>query len=122
MTGTSDDAIDRFYQDVGRRVREARMRAGVTQAALALRASMTRSSIANIEAGRQRIAVHVLVLVAGALDVDPKELFSAKGIHGGSPELEMWSAQLQNESPATRDFIQGAIAQLGIRPRQEDER
>jgi transcriptional regulator with XRE-family HTH domain len=46
----------------------------MTQEALAKKVSLTRTSIINIEKGRQQILLHNLVDIARALQVSPAEL------------------------------------------------
>jgi transcriptional regulator with XRE-family HTH domain len=46
----------------------------MTQEALAKKVSLTRTSIINIEKGRQQILLHNLVEIARALQVSPAEL------------------------------------------------
>jgi transcriptional regulator with XRE-family HTH domain len=116
-----DETINVFYMDVGRHVRNARVRAGATQAQLAEMASMTRSSVANIEAGRQRVPVHTLVVIAAALNLNPGDLFPPRIGGEGSVELSALTARLEKEPQETRDFIEGAIVQLGIQTRKEGQ-
>jgi len=47
-----------------------RLELGMTQAQLAASADILRTSIANIEAGRQKAPLHVLYKVSAALDID----------------------------------------------------
>jgi len=120
MIDQSDSAIDGFYADIGRRIRDARIRMGSTQAQIAARASMTRSSLANIEAGRQRIPIHILVSVAEVLGVDVVELFPTRIANDNQAGLDAFFMQLDEEPEITsRDFIQGAIAQLGSQTPKE---
>jgi transcriptional regulator with XRE-family HTH domain len=70
----SNEWESEFYNEFGLRVRNARGRAGMTQADLASRLHLTRSSVANLESGRQRIQIHLLVLLAEALDVSMEEV------------------------------------------------
>lgn len=63
-----------LYREIGRRIRAAREERMMTQEALGLAVSLTRTSITNIESGRQRISVHTLWRVAEALQVDPRNL------------------------------------------------
>jgi transcriptional regulator with XRE-family HTH domain len=65
---------DEFYAEVGRRVRMAREAAGLTQDALADRVELSRTSVTNIEKGRQKIALHTLCKVASAVGVEPASL------------------------------------------------
>lgn len=72
-----DNEIRAFYAQLGRRVRDAREAAGVTQEQLANRLGLTRGSVANLEAGRQRISAYHLSLTATTLDVPIGELAPA---------------------------------------------
>lgn len=67
-----------FYGAVGRRIAEAR-RGRLTQEVLAQKATLTRTSIINIEKGRQQILLHTLVDIARALGITPAELLPATG-------------------------------------------
>lgn len=67
-----------FYEEFGRRVREAREKAGLTQKAVAERLRITRSSVANIEAGRHRILIHQAVDIADVLGVSVDELLPTR--------------------------------------------
>ena len=71
------DSMQRFYRELGQRIRTARKRhagGSLTQAELAERVDVSRSSIANIEQGRQQAPIHILVQIAEALGVSPGEL------------------------------------------------
>jgi len=80
---------------------------------------MTRSSIANIEAGRQRVPVHVLSIIATVLGVAPETLLTPELLLGESADFVGLAEQLENEDTSTREFVEGAIAQLGIATRKE---
>ena len=72
-----ESEIAAFYLEVGRRVRARRVVAGLTQFELAERAGLRRSSIANLETGRQRILLHFIAAIADSLDVNTAELLPA---------------------------------------------
>jgi transcriptional regulator with XRE-family HTH domain len=55
---------------VGDRVRELRLEAGLTQAALAARLGTTQSAIARFERGRQRMSLDTVGPVADTLGCD----------------------------------------------------
>jgi transcriptional regulator with XRE-family HTH domain len=63
-----------FYTEVGRRVRRARETAGLTQEKLATRVALSRTSVTNIESGRQKMMLHTLCEIASVLDIDPATL------------------------------------------------
>lgn len=56
-----------IYILFGRRVAYARESAGLTQAELAECIGLSRASVANIEAGRQRIVLHQAIEISEAL-------------------------------------------------------
>lgn len=57
-------------QRVGARVADARKAAGLTQKALSEVLGLTRTSVANIEAGRQALSIEYAALAARVLRVD----------------------------------------------------
>jgi transcriptional regulator with XRE-family HTH domain len=63
-----------FYESLGASMRRQRERLGVTQLELAEALSLSRASIANLEAGRQRLAAHQLFALAQALDIEVLDL------------------------------------------------
>lgn len=70
---------EEFYAEVGRLVRLAREAAGITQDALADQVELSRTSVTNIEKGRQKIALHTLYLVASVVGVEPASLLPPQG-------------------------------------------
>src|SRR5438445_7876680 len=70
--------IEPFYVDLGRRVEDLRRKRHMTQDQLAnaLQPQVTRSSISNLETGKQRVLAHTLWQVAGALGVPVQELYA----------------------------------------------
>lgn len=65
---------ERIYQLFGARVLVLRTEAGLTQAELAERVSLSRGSIANIEGGNQRVLLLDVLRFARALRVKPEGL------------------------------------------------
>ena len=62
------------YADFGRLVCEHRRRLRLTQEQLSLRIGLSRTSVTNIEKGRQKILLHQLYAIASALEVPPETL------------------------------------------------
>lgn len=71
--------MDRFYEQFGQRVRRARLDKGLNQEALGHRVGLERSSISNIEKGRQKVQLHMLLEFAAALEVAPGVLLPENG-------------------------------------------
>jgi DNA-binding XRE family transcriptional regulator len=70
--------IEGCHQALGARVRMIRETLGLNQEELAKRVGILRTSITNIEAGRQRMLLHSVEDFARALGTTPKHLL--KGI------------------------------------------
>ncbi len=99
----------RYYRDLGARVRAARNAAGLNQDALAKTAGITRSSIANLEAGRQRIPVHVLARIAEAFGTTPAALLPIRSISEQVDDYFNLDAPLAELDEDARAFITGAL-------------
>lgn len=69
-----------YWSSIGARLKEAREASGLTQTQLADRLGMTRSSVANFEAGRQHSDAYVLALCADLLMCDPGWLLTGRTI------------------------------------------
>lgn len=94
-----------LYIALGGLVRSRRTRARMTQDELARRVGMTRTSITNIESGRQKVQLDTLYDIADALDVSPESLLPRReavptGTVEGSlpedltPEEREWAMRL----------------------------
>lgn len=110
----SDSKIDVFYKDAGKSVKAARIKAGVSQTTLAGQIGFNRSSIANLEAGRQRITLHVFCLIAEALNVKPAALLPDTHLleEVDSTTIENLSAHLAGTSETTQDFVRETVARM----------
>ena len=65
-----------IYMRVGYNIKAWREHLGYTQAELAEAVGLTRTSINNIEAGRQRVMLHMVQKIAVALTVTFADLFA----------------------------------------------
>ena len=92
-----DVGADAVYWQIGRRIRRAREACGTTQDVLASRAHLTRASVSNIEAGRQRVTIHALLEMAVALDVDPASLLPDRAAEPASDVEELVANGVQRE-------------------------
>ena len=73
MRKARSDATRQFYAAVGQKISEVRQGKEMTQEALAADIAVTRTSIVNIERGKQQVLLHTLVKIAKALNVAPAE-------------------------------------------------
>jgi transcriptional regulator with XRE-family HTH domain len=74
--------VEPIYRTIGARIRDARRRRDLTQAELGARVvpSMSRASVANIEAAKQRLLAHTLVQIARILGVGVGSLTEAHDV------------------------------------------
>jgi transcriptional regulator with XRE-family HTH domain len=73
VTRRTVDAAE-LYRTLGARIAELRKQREISQADLSFMVGLTRTSITNVEAGRQRINVATLYDIALALKVKPSRL------------------------------------------------
>jgi transcriptional regulator with XRE-family HTH domain len=66
-----------LYAAVGKELRDRRLAVGKRQEELAEMVSLSRSSIANVEAGRQALPIHHLVDIAEALGTTAADVLAA---------------------------------------------
>lgn len=101
--------VEAFYAALGERVRHARQAKGLTQAELGARLvpPVTRASVANLEAGKQRVLAHTLQQLAATLDVSLASLVpSPPSGRGGWAELaDEVAAALGLSLPRARRLI-----------------
>src|SRR5438128_7842656 len=76
-----------FYETLGQRLREARRSARLTQGDLARAVGISRTSITNIETGRQPLYVHVLVRIAEILGTSPTDLMPPRLVMSAQNDL-----------------------------------
>lgn len=94
------DAQAEIYTRVGREILQHRLNAGLSQAELASSIGLTRTSISNIEKGRQKMLLHTLVMIAESLRVPTASLLPASEHDGhahafsGSPVSDPERAQI----------------------------
>jgi transcriptional regulator with XRE-family HTH domain len=108
------EAIDWFYTQVGGHIRRTRAGAGLTQLNLADRIGLTRSSVANIEGGRQRIPLHTLVAIASVLNAPLGDLLPDGG---SAAEPGVWGPVehlLAGAPESTREFVRTTLARLDL--------
>jgi DNA-binding XRE family transcriptional regulator len=68
------DPIQPIYRLIGAKIEQMRSQIGWTQDDLAKRIKLTRTSVTNIEAGRQRLLLHQIDDIAAAFQTTPKHL------------------------------------------------
>ena len=78
------------YKHLGRRIREERIRAGVSQARLAEMADSSPQYISHIENARKKASLGLIVRIANALDISVDQLLAESLSKSGcTGELEL---------------------------------
>ncbi len=88
------------YEDLGRRIRDARKRQKLTMANLAKRTGMSLSFLGHIERGSRKASLETLVRICIALDVTPMYLLA-----------ESLTTVARGDVLKMRDALHGIIAQ-----------
>lgn len=104
-----DDSL--LYTQIGRRVKARREELGHSQAWLAERVGLLRTSITNIESGRQKLPLHSLYAICLALGVDPTEVLPAASevaLHERE-EVVIDDQTRKNVPPETAKFIRALM-------------
>lgn len=107
-TNFVDKRQEAFYKEVGRRIRDARTqrKPRLTQEALGKLVSLTRTSITNVEKGRQKFLLHTLADIAAVLQVEPASLLPPSK-NAMNNQLDQ---ALKNRPEAEKEWIKSAVS------------
>ncbi len=99
--------FDEIYRGVGRKIRQTRENQRLSQDSLAQRLGISRTSMVNIEAGRQRAPLHVLWQIAELLETklillipSPEELLAPQNLAVLDKEMMKQIEEVANGDPA----------------------
>lgn len=84
--GSGCMSLEPLYRTIGSVIRAKRRQRDWSQEVLAEKLKISRGTLANIEAGRQRVLVHQLYAIAAAFELKPAELLPAPVTVTGTPE------------------------------------
>ncbi len=126
MAGITDAQLRLFYARIGSNIRTARTTAGLSQSTLAERIGFTRAAVSNLESGRQRLTVHLLVQIAETLKINPVQLLAELPARAEPDVLEELDRHIVHAPDTAQDFVRRAVAQLvadkGVRSSDEPKR
>lgn len=97
--------IHPFYVELGEEIRRRREALGMTQSTLATHLGLSRTSVTNIERGRQPVLVHQLYRVAQVLKIKvtdlllPEESFDTAVEVQTSEEIKLLLERLETSVP-----------------------
>ena len=108
-----DDSVDQLYIEIGLKIRSARSDRDWKQEDLAKAVGLTRSSVANIEAGRQKTLVHSLIRIAESLGVTVEALLpDADRLRQLADSLRFvpdLTGHLKGHTDETKSFVTSAL-------------
>jgi transcriptional regulator with XRE-family HTH domain len=107
-----------FYRDFGSRLAEARRRAKITQEALSKAVGLSRTSIVNIEKGRQPVQLHLVAKLAMSLGVALAELIPNVDL---PKEAENLLPDLTKVSAHNRPWVQRIFTSTALRKENDGE-
>lgn len=98
---------DLLYRRIGEQIREWRTKAKLTQGQLADAVGVLRTSITNIEAGRQKAPLHVLYEICTVLGVEMTDILPTRTdvVQTNAISIEI-GGRVGTVPPRSADFIQ----------------
>lgn len=94
-----------FYEALGTKIRQARIERNFSQGEMARVVGLSRTSITNIERGRQPVQAHVLVQIAETLNVNLSTLLTIERSQSDKDTKE----DLKKFEPSIREWVEGII-------------
>lgn len=104
-----DMEIDLIYKEFGKLLKNSRTEANLTQAALAKRVGLSRTSITNIEKGRQHINLHMLYVLSDSIGIRPSDLLPDKNLVDLDINLNKVLSKANVSEDASLDWIKRRI-------------
>ena len=108
--------FDEIYRGVGRKIRQTRENQHLSQDSLAQRLGISRTSMVNIEAGRQHTPLHVLWQIAELLETkltslipSPEELLAPRNETVLDKEMMEQIEEVANGDPAIIKVLTGFV-------------
>ena len=93
-----------FYQDFGLNIKKRRLKEGFSQQGVADSVGLSRTTLTNIESGRQNVLLHTFVDIVQALNADPKDLLPQK-----STVPQDVQKKIDSIPPEFRNFVKQTI-------------
>lgn len=102
---TRDFQRGHFYRGVGSRIKQVRESKNLSQQTIAESVGLSRTSLTNIEKGRQKMLLHTFSEIASALGVSANELFPMP-----SSTFDLLDVKLPSKMPQhQREFVENAL-------------
>ena len=114
----ANQLVAALYIRIGEHLKTAREQRGVSQFDLASAIGLSRSAVANVESGRQRLPIHALIAACQALGCDPADVIT-HALEGADPlasvlsrEATQHTARLRRQLLAAQGHINKLLDEL----------
>jgi|SRR5579864_1646693 len=107
-----------FYREFGKKLSEARQAAKITQAALAQSVGLSRTSIVNIEKGRQPVPIDLAIRMATSLGTGIVDLLPESNPISSMEDI---ASELKRISPDARPWVERVISGSVFRKDSEND-
>lgn len=103
-----------FYVEFGRKLAVARQQAGLSQSEVATRVGLSRASVANVEAGKQRVFLDQAIALAQSVGKeDLTSVLPAKPPLGKSVQPSLVTTGAKRLSRDQEKLLSGIISSIG---------
>jgi transcriptional regulator with XRE-family HTH domain len=113
--------IEPFYTLLARRIRDLRISRGITQEELGSRLTppMKRTSVVNIESGKQRIYAHTLIEIAQILGAPLEDILADPSAPPRSPTHAGFTSELAQKLPLKLEQVRELTVRIGYAQKGE---
>lgn len=108
--------IDNLYVNIGKRIKELRTKKNMTQLELSEKTNLGRSSIANIESGRQKVSIDALYKIAYILEEEVQYVLPEFSELSEEDFLDIGEAHINAELQFLRNILSKNKEQIKIDP------
>lgn len=108
--------MEDFYKELGGLIRDRRKAVGLSQETLARHVGLSRTSITNIECGRQQVALHLLCDLASFLQTDPAALLPSRSTARSKKILKLDKKHLSSNIAQSLEGFYDRITSQEIAP------
>lgn len=105
-----------LYKELGDLIRDRRKALGMSQETLARNVGLSRTSITNIECGRQHVALHLLYDLASFLRTEPSALLPSNASVRSKKTLKLDEKHLSSDIAQSLEGFYDRITSEEIRP------
>jgi DNA-binding XRE family transcriptional regulator len=98
-----------FYREFGKKLADARRAARITQEALAKSVGLSRTSIVNVEKGRQPVHLHVAAKMAASLEKNLSALLPKRRVLNAQDQASDLAKVSKHNRPWVERIITGSI-------------